>query len=205
MTIAEGLNVRDYDLILMGCSAGGLTVLNALLPELPADFRPTVVVGIHLSSDSRSMLSEILAPKCRIPVREPEDKETIAPGTIYFSSAGYHLLVEPNHSFSFSVEEPVHFSRPSIDVLFESAAIAYGERALGILLTGASHDGAHGLRQIHDRGGGTIVQDPSTAESETMPRSALELFQPKAILTVPEIGRFLKGESHGKSENPSRR
>jgi two-component system chemotaxis response regulator CheB len=181
----------------MGCSAGGVETLSELLPALPKNFPIPLVIAIHLLSNSKSILADLYGPRCNIPVSEVEDKEPMLPGRIYFAPAGYHLLIERDHSFSLSVEEPVNYSRPSIDVLFESAAIAGGTQTLGILLTGSNHDGAAGLKAIHDRGGATIAQSPGTAAFSVMPQSALDLFQPNAVLSPQEIRAYLTGERNG--------
>jgi two-component system chemotaxis response regulator CheB len=139
------------------------------------------------------MLPRIFTPKCRVAVKEAEDKEEVAAGTVYFAPANYHLLVEREGFFSFSTEEPVNFSRPSIDVFFESVAIAYGPRAIGVVLTGANADGTAGLRSILEYGGRAIVQDPRTAEFPKMPEAAaLGISDEKLVLPLEEIGRLFE-------------
>jgi two-component system chemotaxis response regulator CheB len=132
-----------------------------------------MVVVLHMPPGSRAVLHEILAGPARPPMKVAEDKEPVAPGTIYFATPGYHLLVESGGTFALSLDELVHFSRPSIDVLFETAAEAYGDRVLGIILSGANSDGAAGLQAIARAGGSAVVQDPSTAVAPTMPQAAL--------------------------------
>ena len=159
--------------IAIGGSAGGVEALNTLLPALRATLPMPVFVVLHLPRDCPSLLPQIFQHLCALRTIEAEDSEPIAPGTIYFAPPDYHLLVDRGPRIALSVYEPVHFSRPSIDVLFESAADLYGPRLLGIVLTGASEDGAHGLAAIGRAGGVTIVQQPDSAAADTLPRAAL--------------------------------
>ncbi|HEY1231441.1 MAG TPA: chemotaxis protein CheB, partial [Ramlibacter sp.] len=131
------------------------------------------------------------AERLPLPVKEASDKEAIEPGTVYFAGSGYHLSVERDFTFSLSCEPPVHFARPAIDVLMESSADAYGPGLVGILLTGANHDGAAGMAYIHANGGLTIVQDPDDAQVATMPKSAIDRFSPHLILPLAGIGTLL--------------
>src|SRR5580658_1433864 len=133
---------RPIDAVVIGASAGGMEGLSVILPALPVGLPAALLIVLHLPREHRSLLSEIFAPKCALPVREAEDKEPVRAGCIYFAPPDYHLLIDEGPRLALSVDEPVHFSRPSIDVLFESAAQLYGERLLGVLLTGASPDGA---------------------------------------------------------------
>ncbi|MBS1960695.1 MAG: chemotaxis protein CheB [Bdellovibrionales bacterium] len=186
-----------FDLIAIGCSAGGFDLLNDLLPRLPADFPAAIAVVIHIAPASRNGIVEVLAPKCRLPLKEAEDKELVRPATIYFAPPGYHLLVEPDRRFTLSVDEPVNYSRPSIDVLFESAAIAYRERLLGILLSGANSDGAAGLQSIRNLKGKIFVQDPKEATHPEMPRAALDLGPADAVVSLEDLYRFVGGSALG--------
>ncbi|MCC2671503.1 MAG: cheB 2 [Armatimonadetes bacterium] len=161
------------EVIVIGASAGAVEALSLLLPPLPADFPVALLIVVHLPRDRDSLLAELLGARCRVKVKEAEDKERIEGGTVYFAPPDYHLLVEPDRSLSLSVDEPVRYSRPSIDVLFESAADVYGERLLGIVLTGANSDGAQGLRTVCEAGGKAIVQAPETASAPFMPQAAL--------------------------------
>ncbi|MDB5982145.1 MAG: chemotaxis protein CheB [Pseudomonas sp.] len=179
------------DAIVVGASAGGVDALMTLFRGLPLGFALPVIVVLHLPNDRSSRLAEVFRQHLRIPVKEVDDKETIVPGTLYFAAAGYHLSVESDFSLSLSLEERVHFSRPSIDILFESAADAYGPRLAGVLLTGASEDGARGLAWIKDRGGFTVVQDPDSAQVPTMPQAALALRTPDYVLSLNDIGQLL--------------
>ena len=146
---------------------------------------------LHLPDERRSQLAEVFARRLPIPVREGQDKEVIQAGTLYFAGPGYHLSVEHDRSLSLSQEDRVHHSRPAIDYLFASAADAYGKGLLAILLTGANHDGAHGLAHIKQSGGTTVVQDPSEARIAVMPRAALALHAPDHILTLSRIAALL--------------
>ena len=177
--------------VVIGASAGGVDALMALLPGLPASFGLPLVVVLHLSESHHSQLAEIFQRRMSLAVREAADKETLAPGTLYFAPPGYHLLVETDRSLSLSCEAQVHFSRPSIDVLMESAADAYGPNLAGILLTGANADGARGLDKIGRLGGLTVVQDPSEARMPVMPQAAISLRQPDLILDLKSIHSLL--------------
>jgi len=177
--------------VVIGASAGGVQSLLTVLSGLPADFRLLIVVVLHLPEDRNSQLAEIFRQRLPIAVREAADKESIAPATLYFAPPGYHLLVEMERTFSLSCEAPVHYARPSIDLLMASAADAYGARLAGIVLTGANSDGAAGLAQIGRRGGLTVVQDPAEAAAPTMPQAAIRLRAPTLILTLDGIHRLL--------------
>jgi two-component system chemotaxis response regulator CheB len=137
------------------------------------------------------MLAEVFSRKCLLDVREAQDKEPVIAGTVYFAPANYHLLLDHGPQLALSVDDLVHHSRPSIDVLFESAAEVYGNRLLGIILTGANEDGAQGLAAVHDAGGLTVVQTPETAQSPQMVISALKLRQPDYVLPLEEIAAML--------------
>jgi two-component system chemotaxis response regulator CheB len=182
---------RRVEAVVIGASAGGVEALGALLPTLPANYRLPVFCILHLPGDRESRLAELFAERLALPVKEAFDKESIAAGTVYFATSGYHLSVEKDFSFSLSCEPPVHFARPAIDVLMESCADAYGPGLAGILLTGANHDGAAGMAYIHANGGLTIVQDPADAQVATMPQSAIDRFSPHLILPLGRIGALL--------------
>jgi len=159
--------------IVIGASAGAVDALSAILPPLPPGFGIPILVVVHLPIDKNSMLTELFEQKCQLKVCEAEDKAPIQPGTIYFAPPDYHLLVEHDRRMSLSSEEPVHYARPSIDVLFETAADAYGKALVGVILTGSNSDGAQGLKSISEAGGVALVQDPQLAYSSNMPRAAL--------------------------------
>ncbi|CDS53940.1 Protein-glutamate methylesterase [Polaromonas sp. CG9_12] len=177
--------------VVIGASAGGVDALMDILPGLPASFGVPLVVVLHLSESHHSQLAEIFQRRMFLQVREAADKETLVPGTLYFAPPGYHLLVETDHSLSLSCEAQVHFSRPSIDVLMESAADAYGLHLAGIVLTGANADGARGLNKIGRQGGLTVVQDPNEARMPVMPEAAIRLRQPDLILDLKSIHSLL--------------
>ncbi|MES2561144.1 MAG: chemotaxis protein CheB [Pseudomonadota bacterium] len=162
------------DAVVIGASAGGVDAIGALLTALPATFAPAVLVVLHIPADRESLLIAVLGPRCALRVCEAADKQQIVPGNVYIAPPGYHLLVEPDATLALSLDAPVHYSRPSIDVLFESAAYAFHERVIGIVLTGANADGAQGLAAIRQMGGQAWVQAPETAYASVMPQSALE-------------------------------
>lgn len=176
--------------VVIGGSAGALEVLRMIVRELPRSLACPVVIVIHLPSHS-SGLAELLGSDTSLMVKQAEDKEPMVPGTIYIAPPSYHLLIESQQTFALSVDPPVHFSRPSIDVLFETAADVYGARLIGILLSGASEDGAVGLQEIHTAGGITVVQSPLSAEVAIMPAAALALFEPTYIWSPNDIASGL--------------
>jgi two-component system chemotaxis response regulator CheB len=178
--------------IVIGASAGGVGALSVLLPALPEACMAPVFVVIHLPRDRPSLLVDVFSHKCSLEVREAQDKEPVAAGTVYFAPANYHLLVDQGPQLALSADDLVHHSRPSIDVLFESAADVYRERLLGIILTGANEDGAAGLAAVHDAGGITVVQAPETAQSPLMVLSALKLRPPDLVLPLEEIAVLLR-------------
>jgi two-component system chemotaxis response regulator CheB len=179
-----------YELVVIGTSWGGLHALRRVLGGLPAKFDLPVVVVQHRHRDSDHLLVALLQDHTALTVNEVEDKTELAPGGVYVAPAEYHVLVEVGQ-LQLSTEEPVRFSRPSIDVTFESAADAYGSRTIGVIMTGANDDGSRGLRRIADRGGATIVQDPATAESSIMPTAALKLVPDARVATVEEMGELI--------------
>lgn len=182
---------RQIQALIIGASAGGIDALLRLLPGLHPDFRFPVVVLLHVPEDRDSRLAEVFQQHLSMPVCQAQDKETLMPGRVYFAPPGYHLSIEADRSFSLSQEDPVHFSRPSIDVLMASAADAYGADVCAMLLTGASADGAAGMAAIGEAGGLTIVQDPQDAEISTMPAAAIRLRQPGMILPLREMNALL--------------
>jgi two-component system, chemotaxis family, protein-glutamate methylesterase/glutaminase len=178
--------------VVIGASAGALEALSIILPALPAEFRLPLLVVVHVPPDKRSVLAELFRAKCRIPVREAEDKEPVVGGTVYFAPPDYHLLVEVDKSLSLSGDEPVLFSRPSIDVLFESAADAYGAALIAIVLTGANQDGAKGMRAVFEAGGTALVQNPSGAFASAMPEAAIEMCPSARVLSLQAIAAYLQ-------------
>ncbi|WP_394559954.1 chemotaxis protein CheB [Aquipseudomonas alcaligenes] len=177
--------------LLIGASAGGVEALLRLLAPLSADYRLPVVCLLHVPDSRDSLLADLLARRLQLPVKEAEDKEGLRAGTVYVAPAGYHLSIERDRSFSLSREEPRHFSRPSIDVLFESAADAYDEHLAAALLTGANEDGAAGLLAVQRGGGLTLLQDPADAQVPTMPEAALALLEPDFLLTLDAMHMLL--------------
>jgi two-component system chemotaxis response regulator CheB len=182
----------SFEAIVIGASAGAIDALAAILPGLPQDFPVPIMVVVHLPTDKKSLIVQIFQQKCQLSVVEAEDKVPLEPGTVYFAPADYHLLVEPERVLSLSVEEQVNYSRPSIDVLFETAAIAFGNGLLGIVLTGANNDGAAGLRCIVDAGGTAIVQQPDSAYASTMPMSAIARCPEARVMNLDELAHYLQ-------------
>jgi two-component system chemotaxis response regulator CheB len=183
--------MQQYDAIVIGSSAGGLRALLELLSLIPKSYPIPIIIVQHLQDGYDSRMAELLNEKAAIRVKEAEDKEPIMKGFAYLAPPGYHLLIEDDHSLSLSMDPHVNFSRPSIDVLFDSAAFVYEERCVGIVLSGASGDGSQGLNKIKANGGLTLVQDPTTAEFSTMPKAAIQVTAVDHILTLAEMGHFL--------------
>ena len=179
--------------IVIGASAGALEALSVILPALPAAFDLPILVVVHVPPDKKSILAELFDAKCKVKVREAEDKEPIAGGTVYFATADYHLLVEADKTLSLSNDDPVLYSRPSIDVLFETAADAYGPGLIAIVLTGANHDGADGLAAVVRAGGAAIVQTPEGAYAAAMPQAAIAAAPGARVLSLNEISLYLQG------------
>nr|WP_199318773.1 MULTISPECIES: chemotaxis protein CheB [Cyanophyceae] len=177
-------------MVVIGTSLGGLSALKVLLSGLPSNFPVAIAVVQHRHKDSEDMMSSFLQPYVTLPIREVVDKDDLLPGTVYVAPADYHMLVDVGY-FTLSIDEPVSYARPSIDVLFESAADVYGEFVIGIILTGANQDGAKGLAAIKAQGGSTIVQEPATAESATMPAAAIATAVVDWILPLPKIAPHL--------------
>ena len=180
-----------YRAIVIGGSAGAMSALAELLPTFPAAYPLPIIVVQHVHPSQDDFYIAHWAEKCALTVKGAEDKEPIRAGYIYFAPPNYHLLIEDDETFSLSVDEKVNYARPSIDVLFESAADVYTRWLIGVILTGANNDGAQGLRLIKEKGGLTIVQDPRTAESIFMPNAALEVTRVDYVLSIPEMGRLL--------------
>jgi two-component system chemotaxis response regulator CheB len=182
-----------YKAIVIGVSSGGLNVLKILLPELPADFCLPIIIVQHIGPHSENYWIDILNGLCKLTIKEADEKEIITKGNIYIAPANYHLLVEKDHTLSLSTEEKVNFARPSIDVLFESAAEAYKDKLIGIILTGSNNDGINGIKKIKEYGGLVIIQDPNTAESRYMPTSAITAISPDYILSIEKMLNLLIG------------
>ena len=161
-----------FDVVALAASAGGLNALTHVLAGLPADFPAALVVVQHLDPRHRSVMADILARRCKLPVKEAIEGEQVQPGHAYIAPPNRHLLVNPDHSLSLTQTELVHFVRPSADLMFESTAASYKERAIAVVLSGSGHDGAMGVRAIKKMGGTVIVQDAKNAEFTGMPEAA---------------------------------
>jgi two-component system chemotaxis response regulator CheB len=180
------------DAIVVGASAGGVEALMALLPALSVAFDIPIVIVLHLPRDRPSLLARIFSEKCALPVCEAVDKEPVRAGAVYFAPPDYHLLIDEGPCLALSADEPVNYSRPSIDVLFESAADVYRARLLGIILSGASEDGAEGLAAVHAAGGITIVQQPGSAQVKQMVVAALNRNPGSHVLDLEGISAVLR-------------
>lgn len=187
-----------YRLVAIGSSLGGMEALKVILGGLPAGFPMAVAIAQHRGADRLGDLAMLLSRYCALPVVEPDDKQAIEPGTVYLAPPGYHLIVEPA-IFALSVDEPVWFARPSIDVLFESVAEVYGAEAIGVILTGSSQDGAEGLAAIKARGGLTVVQEPAEAESRILPDAAIRAARPDRVLPIAKVASYLYLASLGQA------
>ncbi|MER3434584.1 MAG: chemotaxis protein CheB [Leptolyngbya sp. ERB_1_1] len=179
-----------FAMVVIGTSLGGLSALRIMLQALPGQFPAPIAIVQHRDRKSGEALSRTLQQESRLPILDVEDKEPIRPGCIYLAPADYHLLVEPEQ-FSLSIDPPVAYAKPSIDVLFESAAEIYQSKTIGVVLTGANQDGAEGLAKIKARGGFTIVQDPRTAECPSMPEAALAKSVVDRVLPLERIPPLL--------------
>jgi len=182
---------RPIEVVVIGASAGGLQALFEVLEGLPASCTLSIVVVLHLPENHESRLADVFGRRVALGVREARDKETLQPGVVYFAPPGYHLSIESDRTFSLSCEDRVSHARPSIDVLFQSAADACGSDLAAILLTGANYDGAAGLLGMQIAGGLAIVQDPATAEVATMPEAAIRRMTPDLTLSLAEIHSLL--------------
>ncbi|MDO9043521.1 MAG: chemotaxis protein CheB [Desulfocapsaceae bacterium] len=177
-----------HEIVVMGGSAGGFKVFSAILSALPLDFSLPILVVQHLIPGDDGLFYRHLASTIRLPVIEPCDKQWIKHGHVYVAPANYHILVEQNGTIALSVDDKINWSRPSIDVLFESAAQAFGEQVIAVLLSGANADGAAGMLKIKEAGGLTIALDPATAEYPVMPQAAIDSGAADEVLSAEEIG-----------------
>lgn len=192
-----------FKAVVMGVSSGGLEALKILVPGLRPDLAAPVIIVQHMSAQADSYLPARLNEISGLTVKEAEDKEMLRPGVVYVAPPDYHLLAETDGSLSLSVDPKVNFSRPSVDVLFESASDAFGSELVGVILTGANHDGARGLARIKRRGGLAIVQSPKSAQSSAMPEAALESTSVDHVLPLQDIAPFLNnliGSHHDKTD-----
>ena len=183
--------MKTLSVIVIGASAGGLKALTEILSSLSADFKLPIVIVQHLSPESMNLSVSQLDRISPLEVKEADDKELILPGFVYIAPPNYHLLLEKDHSIGLSVDPKVNFSRPSIDVLFETAAEAFAGELAAVVLTGANGDGTMGCRKIKEYGGIIIAQDPETAEVDVMPKSVIDNVGADYILSLSEIGIFL--------------
>jgi two-component system chemotaxis response regulator CheB len=183
----------DKKAVVIGASAGAVEALLAILPNLPPGFRLPVLLVVHIPPDQDSLLADLFSERCAVKVREAEDKEPLEAGTVYVAPPGYHLQVEKDMTASLSNDEPILFSRPSIDVLFETAADVFRDSLVGVILTGGSADGAQGMKAVAGNGGTAIVQDPGEALEPLMPNAALKACPGASVMTLREIVDFLKG------------
>lgn len=190
--------IRSTEVIVIGCSAGGIKALTTLLSPLGEDYPIPLIIVQHASADSGNYRAEHISSFCKVPVTEIADQvEITAPGA-FVAPGGYHVLIENDHSFSLCVSERVSYARPSIDVLFQSASEVYDSKIQAILLTGANRDGAAGALLIHHQGGVVLVQDPTTAEVAIMPQAAIDCDAADAVMNVEDLATHLQrlGQYH---------
>ncbi len=185
--------------IVVGTSAGGLKALSKLLEAIPLGYPFPIIIVQHRSQEPKDLLEVLLQSKTKLVVKQADEKESIKPGIVYIAPPDYHLLVEKDHTFSLSSDEHVHYSRPSIDVLFESAAEVYKEKLIAIILTGANADGRNGIKTVQAQGGLTIAQNPGEADFPVMPEEAIGTRKVKHIYTLPQIQHFLLSLIHEQS------
>ncbi|MFH0996295.1 MAG: chemotaxis protein CheB [Pseudomonadota bacterium] len=180
-----------YEAVAVGVSTGGLDALKRILPGLPDNYPMPMFIVYHIHKTSDDYMVRHLNEISRLWVKQAEDKESIKPSVVYMAPPDYHLLIEWDGTIALSTSERVNYTRPSIDVLFETAADVYGEKLIGIILTGANNDGSDGVRKIKAKGGLVVVQDPETAQMDTMPKAAIAAAAPDLILSLEEIAAFL--------------
>jgi len=180
-----------YEAIVIGVSSGGMNAMKVMFSLLLNEFNTPIIIVQHISSQSENLWIRLLNDKSNLYIKEADEKESIENGKVYIAPPNYHLLIERDKTFSLTIDERVNYARPSIDVLFESAAEAYKNKLIGVILTGSNNDGTNGLKRIKEYGGLTIVQDPATAESSYMPASAIAVVQMDYILTLENIIKLL--------------
>jgi two-component system chemotaxis response regulator CheB len=181
----------NYEAIVIGVSSGGLNAMKVMFSCLPKEFNTPIIIVQHIGSQSENLWISLLNDKSNLYIKEADEKESIENGKVYIAPPNYHLLIERDKTFSLTIDERVNYARPSIDVLFESAAEAYKSKLIGVILTGSNNDGTNGMKRIKEYGGLTIVQDPATAESSYMPASAIAVVQMDYILTLENIIKLL--------------
>jgi two-component system chemotaxis response regulator CheB len=182
--------INLFEAVVIGSSAGGIHALSSVLAALPSEFPLPIIIVQHLHPHSDSYLAHILSTKCDLKVKQADEKETIT-NAVYIAPPNYHLLIEEDRSLSLSIDKHVNFARPSVDVLFESAIYAYQDKLIAIILTGANNDGCQGVKNIKENGGYVIVQEPTTAEADAMPKAAIAATKVDKILPLEQIGPYL--------------
>jgi two-component system chemotaxis response regulator CheB len=182
--------INLFEAVVIGSSAGGIHALSSVLAALPSEFPLPIIIVQHLHPHSDSYLAHILGTKCDLKVKQADEKETIT-NAVYIAPPNYHLLIEEDRSLSLSIDKHVNFARPSVDVLFESAIYAYQDKLIAIILTGANNDGCQGVKNIKENGGYVIVQEPTTAEADAMPKAAIAATKVDKILPLEQIGPYL--------------
>ena len=182
----------NYEAIVIGVSAGGMNALEKILKNLSSDFLIPIIIVQHLHAHSRDLLAQYLNSVSVLPVKEADEKEIIEVSSVYLAPANYHLLVEHDRSLSLSTDAKVNYCRPSIDVLFETASIAYGKNLIGVILSGSNNDGANGMKLIQKSGGLTIVQDPDSAEVAIMPLATMKEIEVDHIIPIEKMSYFLE-------------
>ena len=189
--LKRNIKKMHYQAIVIGVSSGGLNAMRVMFSLLPKSFETPIIIVQHISPNSRNLWIKLLNDKSNLKIKEADEKEKIERGNVYIAPPNYHLLIERNKTFSLTIDERINYARPSIDVLFESAAEAYKNKLIGVILTGSNNDGTNGLKRIKEYGGLTIVQDPATAESNYMPASAIAAMQVDYILSLEDIINLL--------------
>ena len=180
-----------YEAIVIGVSSGGMNAMKVMFSLLPKDFNTPIIIVQHISAHSDNLWIKLLNDQNNLSIKEADEKENIEYGKVYIAPPNYHLMIEKDKTFSLTIDERVNFARPSIDVLFESAAEAYKDKLIGVVLTGSNNDGTNGIKRIQECGGLTIIQDPETAESSYMPASAIAVIKPDYILSLEDIIQLL--------------
>ncbi len=183
--------MNRFEAVVIGSSAGGIQALSTVLSALPSEFPLPIIIVQHLHPESGAYLAKIFASKCPLKIKQADEKEKIKKGVVYLAPPNYHLLIESDKTLSLSVDPHVHYARPSVDVLFETAIYAYRDKLISIILTGANGDGSIGVKKIKHKGGYVIVQDPATAEAEAMPNAAIAATNVDKVLPLKQIGPYL--------------
>src|ERR1035437_1844751 len=181
----------NYEAIVIGVSSGGMNAMKVMFSLLPKEFNTPIIIVQHISSQSENLWIRLLNDESNLYIKEADEKEKIENGKVYIAPPNYHLLIERDKTFSLTIDERINYARPSIDVLFESAAEAYKNKLIGVILTGSNNDGTNGIKRIQECGGLTIIQNPETAESAYMPKSAIAAIHPDYILSLEEIIKLL--------------